>query len=130
VQHWLREQQKRLTQQDAVPPPLSPLIVERADKRLTLRLVTAPERDKHLLLLEEERTRLTPAAFMSLGLTRREAEVLFFVTRGKTNAAVASLLGTSVFTVRTQLEKVYRKLNVQTRTAAVQQALTRLGILK
>jgi DNA-binding CsgD family transcriptional regulator len=53
------------------------------------------------------------------GLTPREAEVLEWVARGKQNKEIAALLQTSPHTIRTQLQAIYEKLGVHTRTAAV-----------
>ena len=55
-------------------------------------------------------------------LTPREAEVLGWVARGHTNKEVAAILGVSHHTVRTQLEHVFEKLDVHTRTGAVARA--------
>jgi DNA-binding CsgD family transcriptional regulator len=52
------------------------------------------------------------------GLTRREAEVLGWVALGKQNKEIAALLQTSPHTIRTQLQVIYGKLGVHTRTAA------------
>jgi DNA-binding CsgD family transcriptional regulator len=53
-----------------------------------------------------------------LGLTPREAEVLGWVARGKTNAEIAAVLFISSKTVRKHLENIFEKLGVSTRTAA------------
>jgi DNA-binding NarL/FixJ family response regulator len=58
-----------------------------------------------------------------LGLTRREVEVLTWVTNGKTNADIGLLLGTSPRTVQKHLEHIFEKLGVETRTAAAMRAL-------
>jgi len=52
-------------------------------------------------------------------LTAREAEVLGWVGRGKTNRDVAAVLGLSSRTVQKHLEHIFQKLGVETRTAAV-----------
>jgi DNA-binding CsgD family transcriptional regulator len=54
----------------------------------------------------------------SYGLTPREAEVLGWVARGKTNAEIAAALYISPQTVRKHLENIFEKLDVRTRTAA------------
>jgi DNA-binding CsgD family transcriptional regulator len=54
----------------------------------------------------------------SWGLSPREAEVLGWVARGETNAAIAAALFISPLTVRTHLENIFEKLGVRTRTAA------------
>ncbi len=56
---------------------------------------------------------------LEVELTAREREVLAWVTRGKTNAEVASLLWLAPSTVRKHLQNIYAKLGVTTRTAAV-----------
>jgi DNA-binding CsgD family transcriptional regulator len=65
-----------------------------------------------------------------LGLTKREAEVLFWIAQDKSNAAIAKVIGCSEGTVRKHLEHIHGKLGVQTRTAAVIVALEKLGLLK
>lgn len=52
------------------------------------------------------------------GLTPREAEVLGWVARGKTNTEIAAVLFISPQTVRKHLENIFEKLDVRTRTAA------------
>jgi DNA-binding CsgD family transcriptional regulator len=52
------------------------------------------------------------------GLTAREAEVLGWVARGKTNPQIARLLFISPHTVRKHIENVFEKLGVRTRTEA------------
>lgn len=59
-----------------------------------------------------------------LGLTRREVEVLTWVTDGKTNAEIGEILDTSPRTVQKHLEHIFEKLGVETRTAAAMRALT------
>ena len=66
-----------------------------------------------------------PQDLQSLGLTHREAEILFWVTQGKTNEDVVSILGTSLSTVKKHLASVYRKLGVENRTAAANMARQR-----
>lgn len=51
-------------------------------------------------------------------LTRREAEVLSWLSKGKTNRDIADILGMSPRTVNKHLEHVYAKLGVETRTSA------------
>jgi DNA-binding CsgD family transcriptional regulator len=55
-------------------------------------------------------------------LTDREAEILAWVARGKTNGEIATLLLVSPHTVRKHLEHAFDKLGVHTRTAAVARA--------
>lgn len=52
-------------------------------------------------------------------LTPREAEVMHWVTMGKTNRDIAEILSLSPRTVNKHLEHIFEKLYVETRTAAV-----------
>jgi DNA-binding NarL/FixJ family response regulator len=60
-------------------------------------------------------------------LTPREAEVLFWVIKGKTDRDIGDILGTSPRTVNKHLEHVFEKLGVETRTAAARVAMGRIG---
>ena len=59
-------------------------------------------------------------------MTLREAEVLYWVAKGKTNRDIGDILGTSPATVKKHLERIYVKLGVETRTAAAGIAMARL----
>lgn len=67
-----------------------------------------------------------PASLRPLGLTPREAEVLWWVAEGKSNDAIASILGTGLATVKKHLLSVYQKLGVENRTSAAGVALRHL----
>jgi len=60
-----------------------------------------------------------------LKLTAREAEVLYWVTLGKTNPEIGMVLDMSPRTVNKHLEHIFTKLNVETRTAAATVALNK-----
>ena len=51
-------------------------------------------------------------------LTRRESEVLYWVSMGKTNSEVGEIIGARPLTVKKHLEHIYDKLGVPNRTAA------------
>lgn len=63
------------------------------------------------------------ALMTRFGLTRREAQVLLEVARGRTNDEIAETLSISRSTVKTRLENVFRRLGVQSRTEAALRAL-------
>ena len=65
---------------------------------------------------------LTQERLQTLGLTRREAEVMAWVAQGKSNSAIATILESSPRTVAKHIEHVFGKLNVESRTAAVAEA--------
>ncbi|MBC8108681.1 MAG: hypothetical protein H7Z14_19010 [Anaerolineae bacterium] len=66
---------------------------------------------------EEQATESVP------DLTPREREVLHWVSEGKTNQEIAAILGTKWRTVSKQLETIFKKLSVETRTAAAMRAV-------
>lgn len=51
-------------------------------------------------------------------LTQREAEVLFWLTMGKTNRDISTILALSPRTVNKHLEQVFQKMGVDNRTSA------------
>jgi DNA-binding CsgD family transcriptional regulator len=57
-------------------------------------------------------------------LTPREQEIFDFVSRGYNNREIASVLGTSPFTVRNQLCRLFRKVGVSGRSELVGLAAT------
>lgn len=61
-----------------------------------------------------------------LPLTRREAEVLLWLSRGKSNRDIAQILDVSFRTINKHLEQIYPKLGVETRTSAVALAVRAL----
>ncbi|WP_433260492.1 response regulator [Actinosynnema sp. CS-041913] len=63
------------------------------------------------------------------GLTRREAEVLALVADGLSNQAVGARLHLTEGTVKSHLARIYTKLGVNSRTAAVATA-TDLGVIR
>jgi DNA-binding CsgD family transcriptional regulator len=52
-------------------------------------------------------------------LTHRELECIRWVTAGKTDSEIASLLGVSQMTVRSHIDQARRKLRARTRAQAV-----------
>ncbi len=97
------------------------MISEREDKRLVVRLLS--ECGSSLILMEEQRTLPCACDFASFGLTAREAEVLGWIARGKTNAEIAIILDAQPATVKKHVEHILEKLGVETRTAAAAIAL-------
>ena len=58
-----------------------------------------------------------------LRLTAREAEVLLWISRGKTNRDIAEILSLSPRTVNKHLEQIFAKLGVENRAAAAIQVV-------
>lgn len=55
----------------------------------------------------------------SIGLTKRQTEILAWIAVGKTNKEIGAILVISWRTVQKHLEQIYRKIGVKTRTAAL-----------
>ena len=62
-------------------------------------------------------------ALTSLKLTPREAEVLFWISQGKSNYDIGVIVGAKTGTVCKHVEHILGKLNVENRTAAAVIAL-------
>jgi DNA-binding response OmpR family regulator/DNA-binding CsgD family transcriptional regulator len=63
----------------------------------------------------------------SLGLTFKEAEVLMWISRGKTNREIGLILGNSPRTVNKHMEHIFEKLGVATRSAAIALVMAQIG---
>jgi len=83
-----------------------------------------------LVLREENHAAAIQSLVAAFRLTAREAEVLYWVSKGKTNKDIGDILGTSPRTVNKHLEHVFEKLGVETRTAAANLALAKMGMAR
>ncbi len=127
VAQWVASQCSSLAVRDDVRPPLRPCVLDAPHGRLTIHL-TLGEGESGLVFLYLEREPLSPTGEVVTipWLTPREAEVLGWVARGKTNSAIGIILGISEKTVDKHLQHVFVKLGVETRTAAAAVAFQRL----
>ena len=64
-----------------------------------------------------------------LGLTPRAAETLLWLSQGKTNSDIATILGITESTVKKHVQEIFEKLGVETRGAATVRALEVLSSL-
>lgn len=84
--------------------------------------------NEFLLRLVEQSLALDQARLRErFGLTAREAEVLLWIARGKSNRDIALILDLSPRTVNKHLEPIFQKLAVENRTSAATLALRALG---
>jgi DNA-binding CsgD family transcriptional regulator len=74
---------------------------------------------RHLATVLGKRDPRLPRPAEDLGLTRREAEILAWVARGRTNEEIAAVLSVSPNTVRKHLENAFLRLGVHSRAAAI-----------
>jgi CheY-like chemotaxis protein/DNA-binding CsgD family transcriptional regulator len=127
VLNWLRRHLAQAEQQ--IEPPR--LAVEFGPRRLTFRLHQQTGDgdgggDWLIVMREISDDAVVEAMSLSFKLTAREAEVLYWVVKGKTNRDIGDILGSSPATVKKHLERVYAKLGVETRTAAAGMAMNRI----
>jgi DNA-binding CsgD family transcriptional regulator len=115
---WSQRQALRL-RTGYEPSVCLPLVCERKSERLVVRLLS---QHGTTVIVMEEKHRL-PAAVESSGLTAREAEVLGWISRGKTNGDIAIILDMRTSTVKKHVEHILVKLGVETRTSAAALAL-------
>lgn len=109
---------------------LSPRNISSAPQPLTIqgvpgRLVIRPiqQEQERLLILDEVRRFPTGASMAQLGLSARETEILKWVVEGKTNPEIGTILGISPRTVQKHLERIYTRLGVENRHAAMRMVL-------
>lgn len=104
------------------------LLIQDGDKPLEVRYIGQTGDNEILLrLIDLDRPSETERLRGAFPLTEREAEVLFWISRGKTNREVGVILSMSPRTVNKHLEQIFRKLGVENRTAAAAMALGVLG---
>ncbi len=87
-----------------------------------------PSIARHLLLRFQEPAE-RPDAARTPQLSARESEVLELVVKGFTFPEIGELLGISAHTVTTHIRRIYRKLEVRSRSEAVFEAL-QLGLVR
>ena len=102
--------------------PPEPLKIKNAKGELTVRLMYNDTTRERTLLLDEKKN-LSSKVLEQLDITRRESEILFLITQGKSDDAIATLCGISPRTVHKHVENIYTKLGVETRTAAMLRAM-------
>ena len=136
---WLRRHV--LDAQRQIEPPR--LSIELGQRRLTFRLhqqtgdgeggdgegddaAGGGTGDWLIVMREISEDAVVEAMSLSFKLTAREAEVLYWVVKGKINRDIGDILGASPATVKKHLERVYAKLGVETRTAAAGMAMNRI----
>jgi DNA-binding response OmpR family regulator/DNA-binding CsgD family transcriptional regulator len=80
------------------------------------------EKGGSLIRLQEQLKVPDRGELEALGLTPREAEVLYWMAQGKTSPEIALILESAVNTVKKHAQRIYTKLGVENRTAAALRA--------
>jgi DNA-binding response OmpR family regulator/DNA-binding CsgD family transcriptional regulator len=110
------------------PPRLN---IEQASRRLSFRLhqqIGDSEGGGDWLIIMQEvcEESVIDTIALSFRLTPKEAEVLYWVVKGKINRDIADILGSSPMTVKKHMERIFVKLGVETRTAAAAMVMRRV----
>jgi DNA-binding CsgD family transcriptional regulator len=105
---------------DAPPATVrQPFVRDGGSWRLVVRMFAVPELPGwYAMRLREVRSEVTKESLEGLGLSPREAEILAFVAQGKTNREIGRLLELSPRTVQTHLAHIFKKVGLETRSAA------------
>ena len=122
LEDWVAVQ-LREAQPDAPP---APLVMQRGNGRLIVRLIGQNEVGEISLIAEHFQMSSSPEALEDLGLTRRQAESLYWASQGKSNVEIAVILKISVRTVENHLYQTLQVLGVSNRTEAAQVAILHL----
>jgi DNA-binding CsgD family transcriptional regulator len=104
------------------------LMLARGGDRLRVRAMALPALEparegETIVMFQEQPTVAASVQFASLPLTPRERDVMQWLAAGKTDRDIAGVMGCSHRTVQKHLERIYTKLGVETRTAAVMRVL-------
>lgn len=99
-------------------------LIAEGSKPLEMLYVSETSEDEYLLqLIDLERPSEVEILRENLPITEREAEVLLWIARGKTNREIGTILTMSPRTVNKHLEQIFKKLYVENRTTAAVIAL-------
>jgi DNA-binding CsgD family transcriptional regulator len=128
LRSWMNHQVKSFIENSDLIETCLPLCIQQGDRELTIRLVVEEPGVRYMLIFQEQ-TRSVANFVGLLGLSQRETDVLLCIMQGKDNKSIASILDISISTVRKHLENIYRKLDVQSRTAAISRVLEQIGFL-
>ncbi len=126
LRDWVKSQESTFDHGSDLSAPLTPLVIRKNHRSLTIRYVR--KGSQRFVLLEQQGSDITPAALAHLGLSPRESEILSWVVQGKTNPEIGTILDISPRTVQKHLERVYGRLGVENRHAAMRMALEQAGI--
>ena len=115
---WELKDAMRLLSQAAPDPGAQPLSLRLGASRINLTHLGGAQ-DEHFFRLSEPLDGREEGILRdALRLTLREADVLVWIARGKSNRDISEILNISARTVNKHLEQVFTKLGVENRAAA------------
>lgn len=117
IDRWLIRSRKSYALSREGALMAAPLRITSGPTALEFRLKRILE-DDALVVAECRDAAESTEALLALGLTRRESEVLYWVSEGKTNVEIGIILEMAARTVQKHLEHAFEKLGVNNRVAA------------
>lgn len=129
VKNWLQKSLMNLSIDSDFSKPIPSLRIIKEKGILMVRLSIDSVTDQYLLTLEEQTPLdLSLSALQELHLTKREAEILYWIIRDRTNQQISEILILSNRTVQKHCENIYSKLGVNNRAAAILKAIQKIGM--
>jgi DNA-binding response OmpR family regulator/DNA-binding CsgD family transcriptional regulator len=113
-----------MSQATSTPPEARP--PTRLPDALEIRVLRAATLSEPGVLELASHETAGPSALLALHLTPREAEVLYWLSEGKTNPEIALILSSARRTVEKHVEHILQKLGVENRAAATRMAVEHL----
>ncbi|MEM7172585.1 MAG: LuxR C-terminal-related transcriptional regulator [Pseudomonadota bacterium] len=121
VEDWVDAQSRELRK--GVPP--SSFVTSMDDRRLTISLVVGPNGETSLMA-DVFLLQASPEMLQELGIGKRQAQVLYWVSQGKSNSEIAVILKITVSTVENHIHRILDLLKASNRTQAAQLAQAHL----
>jgi DNA-binding CsgD family transcriptional regulator len=118
VEQWMRREIAALESDELAVRPPKPLNIWRGERNLHIRLASTNDRTVYFLVLRAEDPTLQLKKLTSLGLGPRATEVLYWISKGKTNTEIGILLGARPRTIEKHVEAILAKLGVENRVTA------------
>ncbi|AEF53622.1 DNA-binding response regulator [Marinomonas posidonica] len=101
--------------------------IHQSSKTIELAYIGQDTKNNHLFrIIDLELTQEQPILQAAFQLTVREAEVLTWLAKGKSNADIALILSVSPNTINAHLAQIFKKLNVENRTSAAIVAINKI----
>ncbi len=128
IDNFSSKDQSHFTQWLANAQTNDSLEIQQGQSTLVINYTNTTSEGAHLIKFKSHDLKLeTQTLKLKLRTTRREADVLIWLAKGKTDWEIAQILSISERTVNKHLEQIYRKLGVNNRTSASALALNALN---
>ncbi|MBX7157834.1 MAG: LuxR C-terminal-related transcriptional regulator [Verrucomicrobiae bacterium] len=127
IKHWFSAQKEKWADSHSLAT-LTSYEIDQNEKRLEIQFAKNLVEKDFVLLLKEKSFAVPHQQLQSLGLSPREAEVLYWLAQGKTNPEVAMILNANPATIKKHVERILSKLGVENRSAATIKVIEVLGL--